>query len=146
MNEIERIRRRINNGWCRTRDIRTFEKFNYEVSKIFSSLIIYKEDKLEEVASNVDYIELGDHYYYTNSTSVKSLNKGTVIFIGKEDDEVSLIIQYDNGVIASYFDIYDITCSSFDEISKNEALGTYIDKFRVLFRKGNELLTLRDAI
>ena len=44
------------------------------------------------------------------------------------------------------FDIYDITCSSFDEISKNEALGTYIDKFRVLFRKGNELLTLRDAI
>ena len=124
----------------------SFEKFNYEVSKIFSSLIIYKEDKLVEVASNVDYIELGDHYYYTNSTSVKSLNKGTVIFIGKEDDEVSLIIQYDNGVIASYFDIYDITCSSFDEISKNEALGTYIDKFRVLFRKGNELLTLRDAI
>ena len=59
---------------------------------------------------------------------------------------MSLIIQYDNGVIASYFDIYDITCSSFDEISKNEALGTYIDKFRVLFRKGNELLTLLDAI
>ena len=59
---------------------------------------------------------------------------------------MSLIIQYDNGVIASYFDIYDITCSSFDEINKNEALGTYIDKFRVLFRKGNELLTLHDAI
>lgn len=182
MNEIEKIRRRINNNTSKRgflfytncflgiliivlssliymkkdpqgsfikkifNENVSFEKFNLEVSKLFSSLIVYRGNEIKEVSESVEYVELGDHYYYTSTSYVPSLNKGTIIFVGEENDDVSLIIQYDNGVIASYFDIYDITCSSFDEINKNEVLGTYLDKFRVLFRKGNSLLTLQDAM
>ena len=123
----------------------SFEKFNEGVNKLFQTLIVYKGNEVNEVDSKVNYIEHGNNYYSTSSNNVPSLNDGTIIFIGQENEEVSLIIQYDNGVIASYFDLYDIRYATFDEVNRNEILGTYIENFRVLFKKGNKLLTLQDA-
>lgn len=72
---------------------------------------------------------------------MNTIYKGTINNITKqENDKYYVLISYDNGVTAQYFDLVDILVKNNDTLTSNQIIGGYEEKFKALFMRGNEVI------
>lgn len=114
------------------------EKINAWVGGIFKTSTGEDETVSNPINS---YTYLGNNYYKTDDNAVNTIYKGTINNITKqENDKYYVLISYDNGVTAQYFDLVDILVKNNDTLTSNQIIGGYEEKFKALFMRGNEVI------
>lgn len=127
-----------------------FKTFNSKVNTIVNDLFEFdlsaNDKKDEMVSSPVMYIELGNDMYSSDSSSVSMLHNGTVLGVYEDDYSYSILINYENGVLASYSNLIEVNVKQYDELNKGDLFGTYEESFKVLFKKDNVIISYDEAI
>lgn len=119
------------------------EKFNKTLGNIFTLNIFSKGDKT--VDASVKYFSLGDDLYNYDDESIPSLKEGTVTYTSKQDGKYFVLLAYDNGVTASYFNVSELLVKVQDRLKPGDIIGSYEDSFKVIFVRGESKVTYEDA-
>lgn len=123
-----------------------FSKMNSWINDLFN----FKKTSNNEyfpVANNKIYLPIGKDLYQTDSNEIFMINKGIILGVNQESDaSYTLLISYDNGVIASYFNIVTCLVKEYDQLQKGEIIGYYNESFKALFKKGDSLVNYEDAV
>lgn len=124
-----------------------FKKFNESINDLLDLRII-KIDKDEDmvVSGSINYIDLGDDYYMSDGNLAISLDDGVVSYVNGKDNNYMVIIEYDNGVMATYYDLVEVNVFSNDRVYSSDIIGSYNEKVRVIFIKDDVKISYEDAI
>ena len=125
-----------------------FENFNSKVNKTINNLFKFEfenknNDKL--VSNGISYIELGDNLFSSEDNSVKMIEDGVIIGVYENNDSTSILVNYENGVIASYSLVDDVLVKQYDQFNKGDVIGSYSDSFKVLFKKDDQIVSYVEA-
>lgn len=127
-----------------------FSEFNMKANSIINDLFKFdlsKNDKNDEQVNNqVTYIELGQNLFSSGSTSIEMMHNGIILGVYKDEYTYSLLVNYENGVLASYSNLLDVNVKQYDELDKGEVIGSYEESFKVLFKKDNKIISYNEAI
>lgn len=125
-----------------------FTEFNENVSRTIDSLFSFgfiNKEKTTPVNSTITYIPLGDNLYKSQDNQIMMLDNGIVLGTYKEkDNSYSVIVSYDNGVIASYSGLDRLNVKTYDKLKKSNNIGTYESTFKVLFKKNGKLISINE--
>lgn len=123
-------------------------KIGLSLSKIFSNLNIFdveeKEDK--KVSQTKYYQSIGDNYYTYETNEVVMLNYGKILNITTEDSFYAVNVYYSTGINACYYELSNISVKKGDLLNKSEIIGTYEEKFKVIFAKSSKIITYEEAL
>ena len=126
-----------------------FKTFNSKVNSIVDNLFDFNLSSKEndkQVSTNVMYIELENNMFSSESSNVEMLNKGMIIGVFKEEYTYSVLVNYDNGVIASYSNLVDVCVKQYDSLDKGDTFGYYEESFKALFKKNDKIITYNEAL
>ena len=127
-----------------------FKTFNNRVNIIINDLFKFEfEEKNvgnQLVSNPVNYIQLNDNMFSCEDTSISMLNDGVVLGVYEEGDNYTILINYDNGVLASYSSIQEVLVKEYDQLEKGDKFASYYDSFKVLFKKDGVLISYDEAI
>ena len=127
-----------------------FKTFNNKVNSLVNSLFKFEfengnpSDQL--VSNNVLYIPLENNMFISEDTSISMLHDGVILGVYQENENYSLLVSYNNGVIASYSSLNEVIVKQYDELSKGDEFASYEDSFKVLFKKDGKLISYNEAI
>lgn len=118
---------------------------NNAVSRLFSNMfsfnIFKSNDKTTQVDTQVSYISLGEGKFISDDGSVRSLYNGTVNYVEKvEEDNYLVVMSYDNGIVASYYNLTDIMIKNNDRLKSNDIIGNYETSFNAVFMKDDQVI------
>jgi hypothetical protein len=57
-----------------------------------------------------------------------------------------VIINYDNGVMATYYDLVEVNVFNNDRVYMGDILGSYNEKVKIVFIRNDEKITYEDVI
>ena len=127
-----------------------FDNFNSNVNQKINSLfdfsIFNKENIDQTVSTPIMYIEKENNNFYCENQNIKMLNDGTILGVYDNDGTYSILISYDNEVLASYSNLKEVSVKPYDNLVKGEVFATYIDSFVALFKKDNQIIKYNEAI
>ena len=63
-----------------------------------------------------------------------------------KNQESFVMITYENGVVASYYELFDPIVKTLDQLKAGDVIASYETKFKVLFQKGNQLISYEEAL
>lgn len=124
-----------------------FTSLNESISKTLSSLFSFglQDNKIEMVNANIQYLNLGENNYKTLDNSVCMLDDGIILGSYKENNNTySVIVSYENGVVASYSNLYSINVMNYDKLKENDVIGSYNTSFKALFKKDGKLISINE--
>lgn len=104
------------------------------------------ESKEETVSTTIKYTYLGNNYYKSEDQSVNALFEGVVNNVSKQDDMYYVLISYNNGVTAQYFELTEAIVKVNDHVLTNDSLGVYEEKFKALFMKNNKVISYEETL
>lgn len=127
----------------------SFTKFNNMMSKLLNLRIIdnSKEDIHDQVVSSeVSYIHLGDDYYTSEGNVAIALDDGVITYVNGKDENYTVIVEYDNGIRATYNEVKEVNVYVNDRVYKDDILGSYIDKVEIIFIKDSEKISYEEVV
>lgn len=102
-----------------------------------SSSIKKDEDK---VVADVDsYIPKDNDLYETKDGKIISLSKGTVTFLSSDKNGYTMVIQYDNGITATYSLLMEVMVKNMDRVDEDDIVAS-ASTFKVIFAKDGHQL------
>ena len=81
--------------------------------------------------SAASYQKLADNYYVNGSTTCSSILNGVVLSIN--DDEKNILVQHDNGVLATYGNLESIDVIAGERVNQGAALGSFNESVKMDF-------------
>lgn len=81
--------------------------------------------------SAANYQKLADNYYVNGSTTCSSILNGVVLSIN--DDEKNILVQHDNGVLATYGNLESIDVIAGERVNQGAALGSFNESVKMDF-------------
>ena len=127
-----------------------FKTFNNKVNSLVNSLFKFefenKKNNDQLVSNRVMYIPLENNMFTSEDTSVSMLHDGVILGVYQENESYSLLVSYNNGVVASYSALNEVIVKQYDELNKGEKFASYQDSFKVLFKKEGKLISYNEAI
>ena len=125
-----------------------FNAFNERINNLLDLHIVSDSIKDEDltVSGSVNYIELGDDYYMSDGSLATSIDSGIVSYVNGKDDNYTVIINYDNGVMATYYDLVEVNVFNNDRVYMGDILGSYNEKVKIVFIRNDEKITYEDVI
>ncbi len=130
----------------------SFKEFNNKIgltlSKMFSNLNIFDEEEKKDkmVSQSVYYQSVGDNYYTYETHEVVMLNYGKILNIKNENNFYVVNVYYSSGINACYYELNDVNVKKGDLLNKRESIGTYEEKFKVIFAKNNQIITYEEVL
>lgn len=122
----------------------SFAKFNAKINSFFDSFLSFtnrEEAKEKPVLGEVNYVQLGDDWYQSDSTAVSALTSGTVLYITEEADSTySAVLSY-GSFEALYMNLTDVEVKAADRLKGGDSIGGYEGKFKCYFRQGERYLS-----
>lgn len=99
------------------------------------------------VSQTMRYTKTGEDLYCNDSNSVYNLYDGTVLHIQPMDNGTSNItMKQDNGVVATYEGVHDVSVKEEERILKDKILGIYEESVGISFMKNNQKLDMNEAL
>ena len=134
------------NSICKTNI--NFNECNERINNLLDLHIVSDSIKDEDltVSGSVNYIELGDDYYISDGSLATSIDSGIVSYVNGKDDNYTVIINYDNGVMATYYDLVEVNVFNNDRVYMGDILGSYNEKVKIVFIRNDEKITYEDVI
>lgn len=127
-----------------------FTNFNQKINKILDRMFnfnIYQKDNDQEVNASAIYIkDKKDNYYYVESNMVPMLKNGIISYVDINDDKAFIMIHYENGVVASYFDLLSPLVKVMDQLKAGDSIAEYEQSFKVIFQKDNQIIDYEEAL
>jgi hypothetical protein len=126
-----------------------FSTFNSKINDFLDLRILNSKDNEVDslvVSGEVYYIELGNDYYISEGDIVSGLADGVITYINGKDDRYTVIVEYDNGIRATYYDLIEVNVFSGDRIYSNDIIGTYNEKVKIIFIKDNVKLNYEEIL
>lgn len=116
---------------------------NYRLDTFFGGLFKtnVNSENTDKVSATPKYTYLGNNYYKSEDQSVTALYEGIVNNVSKQDNMFYILISYNNGVTAQYFELTDTLVKVNDRVLANDSLGVYEEKFKALFMKNNKVIS-----
>ena len=106
-----------------------------------------KEDIHDQVVSSeVSYIHLGDDYYTSEGNVAIALDDGVITYVNGKDENYTVIVEYDNGIRATYNEVKEVNVYVNDRVYKDDILGSYIDKVEIIFIKDSEKISYEEVV
>ena len=103
--------------------------------------------KEQAVSAAPSYTQVAQGEFKNDTNSVYNLYDGTVLHIQmQESGKNSITIKQDNGVIATYDGVMDVTIKEEERILKDKVLGTYDQQIGISFMKDQKQLEMKDAL
>ncbi len=98
------------------------------------------------VVERVDYQHIEKNLYKSNSNEVKTLDEGTVVYIGNQDILGNyLTIQGISGVKITYGKISHLDMELYDYVKMNETIGSYDENIMIIFEYGGKEISYEEA-
>lgn len=126
-----------------------FTQLNTKVNRFLDNMFRFNlKDDTDDlpVSGSIQYEALENNYYRTEDQSVRMLKRGVVSYIETKDNQSFIMITYENGVVASYFDLYDPLIKTLDQLKAGDIIANYETQFKVLFQKGKQLISYEEAL
>lgn len=126
-----------------------FTQLNTKVNRFLDNMFRFNlKDDTDDlpVSGGIQYEALENNYYRTEDQSVRMLKRGVVSYIETKDNQSFIMITYENGVVASYFDLYDPLIKTLDQLKAGDIIASYETQFKVLFQKGKQLISYEEAL
>lgn len=124
-----------------------FKQFNESINDLLDLRIVEQNKNKDEVVNgSINYVELGDDYYMSDGNLVVSLDDGVVSYVNGKDDNYTVIVEYDNGIMATYYNLIEVNVFSNDRVYSSDIIGSYNEKVKVVFIKDNVKIAYEDVI
>ena len=128
-------------------DFNTFNSnLNDKINSLFNFSFLNDKIQDETVSTPIMYIDMGSNKYYTENQNIKMINDGSVLGVYEDEGTYSVLISYDNEVLATYSNLIDVKVKAYDYLNKGEVFATYQESFTALFKKDNQLIKYNEAI
>lgn len=127
----------------------SFTSFNAKINRFLDNMFRFNlKDNQDDlpVGGSVTYEALEDNYYRSEDQSVRMLKRGVVSYMETKNQESFVMITYENGVVASYYELFDPIVKALDQLKAGDVIASYETKFKVLFQKGNQLISYEEAL
>ena len=127
----------------------SFEPFNSKVNGIIDSLFkleLNKDKNEAPVSNNVYYIEKGNNLFETSDNGVNMLDGGVILGVYEDKELYTVLVSYNNGVLASYSNLEEVIVKQYDTLDKGDNFAFYNQEFKAVFKKNNNLITYNEAI
>lgn len=130
----------------------SFKDFNNKVglniSRFLANLNIFTEndEDAKKVATNIYYLKDENNYYTYTSNEVPMLFYGKVLSINDAEKKYDINIYYSNGVNACYYGLESNYTNKGDILNKGDIIGTYEERFKVIFAKNNKIISYEEAL
>lgn len=127
-----------------------FTKFNATLNKLINFRIVEENTPLLEdmIVSNnsVTYQSLGDDYYTSEGNLVVALADGVITYVNGKDYNYTIIVEYDNGIRATYNEINEVNVFVNDRVYQDDILGSFDDQVNIIFIKDHNKITYEEVI
>ena len=74
------------------------------------------------------------------------LDGGVILGVYEDDEYYTVLVSYNNGVLASYSNLEEVIVKQYDTLDKGENFAFYNQEFKAVFKKNNNLITYNEAI
>ncbi len=120
----------------------SFTSFNAKINRFLDNMFRFN------LKDNQDDLPVGGSVTYEASEdqSVRMLKRGVVSYMETKNQESFVMITYENGVVASYYELFDPIVKTLDQLKAGDVIASYETKFKVLFQKGNQLISYEEAL
>lgn len=132
-----------------------FSNVNNNIDKFVSSLFSFNlltgnsnaNDQMVQ-GNNLYYrAEEQDHHFYSENNEIAMLNHGVVYYVGEEEDGTySILVEYNNDVIAAYYNVLQPLVKTYDVLKVGDTIGYYQDSFKALFKHNDKLISYEDVL
>lgn len=103
--------------------------------------------KDETVSAAPVYTLLRDDHYTNGTNTANATYDGVILHVQKNTDGKSQIsMKQDNGVVATYTNLDDVSIKQDERVLKGNAMGTYTGYVTITFLRDNQKITLDDAL
>ena len=125
-----------------------FKGFNNTLNNLLDLRILKDVSSEDDIVVNgsINYIEIGEDYYLSDNNLAVALDDGVVTYINGKDDNYTVIVNYDNGVMATYYDLVEVNVFSNDRLYSGDIMGSYNEKVKIVFIKDNKKISYEDVI
>lgn len=126
-----------------------FTNFNKGLNKLLNLRVIDNENiegADQVVSSNVSYINVGEDYYTSEGNLVVAMDDGVITYVNGKDENYTIIVEYDNGVRATYNEVNEVNVYVNDRVYSDDILGSFDDKVEIIFIKNSEKLSYEEVI
>lgn len=101
----------------------------------------------DDTLNNIEDYKDGCKVKVSEQTSIKLLESGIVVFIGKKEGYGNtIIVQQSNGIDAWYANISDVEVTLYSYIEKGTNLGQATNEYYMVFQKNGEFLDYKNYI
>ncbi len=127
-----------------------FSSFNEKVNNIFDRMFnfnVFKNQGGDQtVNGNVMYLKTSDKDHYTcEDNNVRMLKRGVISYVDEVENSTFIMVTYENGVIASYFDLFDPLVKAADQLKCGDIIANYENSFKVIFQKEGSVISYEEA-
>ncbi len=125
-----------------------FKNFNSKTEQIMNNLFKFEFEKKNDdllVSQEVNYIHLGDNLYNTDDNSIKMIEEGIILGVYESENNKTILVSYNNGILASYSSLEDILVKQYDQLEKGDSFASYSESFKVIFKKDNKIVNYEEA-
>ena len=98
------------------------------------------------VSSNIRYVSLGDDYFTSDGNIIASLEDGVVTYVNGKDESYTIIVEYDNGIRATYNEVNEVNVFVNDRVYKDDILGSFNEKVQIVFIKDNKKISYEEVL
>lgn len=126
-----------------------FKGFNRTLNKLFNLRIIDNvDDEMDDmvVSSDIRYVSLGDDYFTSDGNIIASLEDGVVTYVNGKDESYTIIVEYDNGIRATYNEVNEVNVFVNDRVYKDDILGSFNEKVQIVFIKDNKKISYEEVL
>ncbi len=127
-----------------------FSNFNQKINKILDRMFnfnVFKNEDDQAVNASAIYLKSEkDNYYYVESNYVPMLKNGIISYVDIKEEKAFIMIYYENGVVASYFDLLSPLVKVMDQLKAGDSIAEYEQSFKVLFQKDNQIIDYEEAL
>lgn len=103
--------------------------------------------KDEAVSATPSYTLLKDDHYTNGTNTANAASDGVILHIQKnKDGKSSISMKQDNGIVATYANLDEVTMKQDERVLKGTAMGTYTSYVTLTFLKDNQKISLDDAL
>jgi len=126
-----------------------FSDFNRGLNKLLNLRVIDNNDINgidQVVSSNVSYMSLGEDYYTSDGNLVVALDDGIVTYVNGKDENYTIIVEYDSGIRATYYETNEVNVFVNDRVYKDDIIASFDDKVQIIFIKDSQKLSYEEVV
>lgn len=120
-----------------------FSSINLKIDSLVGSLFSFlPRENASLVNSNIIYLKSDEKdYYFTENNQIPALENGIIYYVGEEENGTySVLIDYGDNLYAAYYQVIDVKVKTYDQIKKGDYFCSYLNEFKVLFKKDGKLI------